>query len=237
MKIYQLKKRLFRLRSYRRKGFGVHSPYAFSLITNVIAVKTKYPIFKELNEQQKRLWELLKTEKAIPIAQKWKPRKTKLSRFVCRLIFRLQRHFQAKNPLYLSDNLYFPIVYMAKADEKIVPNAIVENNKYNNRLISLYQQECNIQHIKIKDALAERYDFVVIDDVASDKLLADFQQNYSNYVTEECMIIIGNIYKNSYHRKLWQQLKTDDFFTVRIDYFPTGILIARKGMQVQEYKL
>ncbi len=245
--MYQLKKRLFRLRSYRRKGFGVHSPYAFSLITTVIAVKTKYPVFKELKEQQKQLWELLEEKKEqLKIykktlkSQTGQIQKIKSSRFVCRLVFRLQNYFQAKNPLYLSNSLYFPIVYMANVNKEVIQHVVVENNKYNEWLVNYYRTVCNIQNINIKktvSAYKKPHDFIMIDGVVNEDLLIDFQQNYKNYVTEECMIIIGNIYKNSYHRKLWQQLKTDDFFTVRIDYFPTGILIARKGMQVQEYKL
>ncbi len=245
--MYRLKKRLFRLRSFRRKGFGVHSPYTFNLITNVIAVKNKYPVFAELKEQQKQLWERLKEEKeqtnrakASLKAQGRKSTKIKSSRFICRLIFRLQHHFQAKNPLYISHWLYFPIAYMAKVNEQIQQNAIVENISYNNQLNDFYKQECNINNIHIKTSIEESkqpYDFVVIDDMVSDQLIADFQKNYKQFIAEECILIIGNIYKNSYHKQLWQQLKQDDFFTVRLDYFPVGILIARKGMQVQNYKL
>lgn len=78
-----LKRPFIWLRRFRHRcGYGVHSPFAFNLITGVIYEKTPYYKYKDLAEEEKRL--------ALQKDKNWRYE----SRKVKRLLFRLVNYAQ-----------------------------------------------------------------------------------------------------------------------------------------------
>lgn len=66
------------LRFRKRCGYGVHSPFAFNLITGVIYEKTPYYKYKELAEEQKKL--------AIEKGKQWNYESKKVKQLLFRLV-------------------------------------------------------------------------------------------------------------------------------------------------------
>lgn len=63
-----------------RCGYGVHSPFAFSLITDVIYEKRPYYAYQSLQEEQKKMMR----------EHGWKKGSRKINRFLFRLVNRMQ---------------------------------------------------------------------------------------------------------------------------------------------------
>lgn len=63
-----------------RCGYGVHSPFAFSLITDVIYEKRPYYAYQSLQEEQKKMMK----------EHGWKKGSRKINRFLFRLVNRMQ---------------------------------------------------------------------------------------------------------------------------------------------------
>lgn len=63
-----------------RCGYGVHSPFAFSLITDVIYEKRPYYAYQSLQEEQKKMMK----------EHGWKKSSRKINRFLFRLVNRMQ---------------------------------------------------------------------------------------------------------------------------------------------------
>ncbi len=65
-----------------RCGYGVHSPFAFDLITNVIYERTPYYAYSLLETEQKKM--------SVNPGKKWKHESKKVNRLLFRLVNRMQ---------------------------------------------------------------------------------------------------------------------------------------------------
>ena len=109
MRLFQVLKKIFRwFKRFRyRKGYGVHSPFAFNFITRVIYEKGCYYNYAKFDKL---------------------PASTKESKSICKLLFRLVNYQQPNKLLYLSDfDDITPVFQWAKSDVQIFGNV---NNSY-----------------------------------------------------------------------------------------------------------
>jgi len=81
------------------------------------------------------------------------------------------------------------------------------------------------------------FDFIQISRLVSPKVLLAFEDNIDKYLNVESYLIIENINRDEKMMSLWNRLKKMDRFTVGLDLFDVGILIARKGLKKQEHNL
>ena len=240
---YRLKKRLYRLKAYRRKGFGIHSPYTFNLITNVVEAKLHYYAFEKLQKTRKLAGKLLKSScksSAISIGRanflKDEIYNLKKGEAADRLVFRLMNFSRAKNPTYIGDGLAYTTAYMASVDSRIKVNCIgecIKNGELHAKVFKDQLQIDNIDSANIQEI--KKVDFLVISDRISNKDLGIFLTNYPNYLKNTCMLIFLNMYKTPKLVNCWKKLKGDPFFKLSLDLFHVGILVAREGMKKQDY--
>ena len=94
--------RLFRLllRKKQSKGHGVHSPFAFEIITNVLNSPFSYYAFKDIPKQFPNSRQLKENEKLYHIS------------------FRIVNHFQATNILELNPIDGFNSLYIKSTSSK-----------------------------------------------------------------------------------------------------------------------
>lgn len=245
---YQLKKRMHRLKAYRRKGFGIHSPYTFYLITNVIEAKLHYYAFAKLKNQRKAAIKLIKAtikETEIDSAAKTiLQQEIKIlnsGESIDRLIFRLLNFSKANYPMYVGSDMGYTSAYMAKVDSRNKIKKVKACSQLENIVDEIVLNPLkinNVLKISINEILGtkEKSDFVVVSDTSSAKDLEYLLENYNKFLTESCFLIVLNMYKTESMEKFWLQLKQKQMFRISLDLFHVGILIARKGMQKQDYK-
>jgi len=244
---YKLKKRFYRLKAFRRKGFGVHSPFAFHLIVNVIEAKLSYYAFGQLLPYRKIVMNALKSKIEVSdigrdLANKYKEeiQNIKASESLDRLLFRLMNFWQPKRSAYFGDGVGFSLAYMAKLDSRNDISWLGRGDvfrEYSDDLLKNYIGIKNYKSVNFSNILAKEpeFDFFVFSENTSEEILSDFICNSERILTTNCMIIIQNPHRNDAINLFWNQMKTGELNSVSLDLFHMGILILRHGMQKQDY--
>ena len=235
---YHLKKRLYQLKAYRRKGFGIHSPFVFHLVTNVIEPKLQFYAFSDLRKKRFLLIDFLKhrlkrdklsaEEKKLT---RFEIRNLKSSEKMDRFIFRLMHSKKSKSPLYIGDGIAYTSFYLCAYDSR---NTVVRiGDAFRMKEISDIISVSNIRFNKLYHGISS--DFVVISGQVSFQHVDDFKQNFTKYLTKDSYVVIKDIHKIPQLNSCWERLKADPFFSVSLDLFYLGILIARDGMSRQHF--
>ncbi|WP_372750921.1 hypothetical protein [Labilibaculum sp.] len=244
---YQLKKRIYRLKAYRRKGFGVHSPFTFHLISNVIEAKLQYYAFAVLSPYRKVVANGLKVKMKEKVVEKELVKRFKeeihvmeSSEALDRLQFRLHNFWPTKKPAYFGGGIGFSMLYMAKIDSRIDVTCLGREAIFSKHINNIYKSDVGVTNYKDVDYYSlvrqkPAFDFLVFSERTSSDILTDFLNNIDLLVDEECMILVQNPHRNENLAFFWKQLKQLERFSVSLDLFHLGILIARKGMQKQDY--
>lgn len=97
---------IWALRIRNRCGYGVHSPFAFNLITHIIYEKTPYYSYKTLNDEIK--------EKKNNYLKGWNDNSKKVNR----LLFRLVNHLQPNTIVSFGSSLSSSSLYLQAGNKK-----------------------------------------------------------------------------------------------------------------------
>jgi len=244
---YRLKKRLYRLKAYRRKGFGIHSPYTFYLITSVIEAKLHYYAFAKLQFHRKKAIELLKSklkitsaDKSVHLKFKQEIKRLKDGESIDRLVFRLLNFSKAKTPVYFGSDFGYTASYMAKVDSRNKITKVGKTEGLKSIFDQIIHEELKISNLEnlnfnqLKDSLP-KFDFVVVSDSTSAEVLNYLEKNDNKILTNECFLIVLNMYKTERLESFWLKMREKEHYRVGFDLFHMGILIAKEGMQKQNY--
>jgi len=245
---YRLKKRLYRLKSIRRRrGFGIHSPFVFHLVTKVIGGKLHDVVIEEMKDIRKQTIEYLKREEkvdgvGIDIGRKLKQEIKRLKKEVSvdKLIFRLMNFIQPKSPIFVGDEIGISVGYMAKVDERVPLHWLrtdIELTAYQRFVLDKLNAENIIREENICIDTFSEIDFLVLSDSTSKQILQQFTANIEQALSENSFVMIKNIHRNEALRELWLEWKEMEIFTYSLDLFQIGILIRRKGMRRHNYVL
>jgi len=243
---YQLKKRFTRLISKHYRGFGIHSPYTFHLVRNVIEAKTHYYPFHQLDRQCKKLLSLLKgkfnqeslcEDECLWIKSEYTHLKESTRRH--RLLFRLLNFTNPKKVAFIGDDSGMNLTFLAKVDSRRKVHSLGSRLFARNLSGSLLRDYgiSNVSFSTFKDDENQNFDFVQISRTVNDDVLIEFENNLDRYLNTECFLIVEDISKQEGKRLLWERLKKLERFSVSLDLFDVGILFSRKGMKKQDHNL
>ncbi|WP_282014477.1 hypothetical protein [Marinifilum flexuosum] len=231
---YRLKKRLIRLRTYRRKGFGEHSSYAIDLITNVFGAKLHYYAFRDLQHTRELAIKLLKAScKSAAISAgrannlKEEILNLKRGKDVDRLIFRLMNYYQVKKPVFIGNGLGYTKAYMAKVDSRIKLHCIgdcLKNEEINSKIFNKQLKINNVESIHFNELGG--VDFVVISNLASMEDIELFRINYPQFLGTSSILIFQNMNRNPLLLETWKTLKCSSSFDFYLNMHSVGILIS-----------
>lgn len=236
---YQLKKRLIRLKKYRRKGFGEHLPIAIDLITNVFGAKLHYYAFRDLQQTRELAIKLLRSScksSALSASRanylKEEIVNLKRGKDVDRLIFRLMNYYQVKKPLFIGNGFGYTKAYMAKVDSRIKLYCIgdcIKNGEINDKI---FKRQLNIENIEslhfeeLKDL-----DFVVISNSANNADIEMFKKQYKQFLSRTSVLVFQNMNKNPVLLEAWKNLNQDSKFDFCLNMHSVGILISLRDQK------
>jgi len=244
---YRLKKRLYRLKAYRRKGFGIHSPFTFYLITSVIEAKLHYYAFAKLQFHRKKAIDLLKnklklasTDEFVHAKFKQEIKRLKEGESVDRLVFRLLNFSKAKAPVYFGSDFGYTTSYMAKVDTRNMITKVGEFEELKNISEQIIQGGLKTTNLKYSNFNCfkegnEKFDFVLVSDSTSEEVLNYLEENDNKILTNECFLIVLNMYKTERLEFFWLKMREKEQYRLGLDLFHMGILVAKEGMQKQNY--
>ncbi|MES2141085.1 MAG: class I SAM-dependent methyltransferase [Bacteroidota bacterium] len=219
---------------------GVHSPFVFSLLTNIIYNKNEYYSFQKIEKIRE---ELLGSKKNIKISKTANPY-TLPSKY-SQLLFRLVNHFMPPQIVEVGTSFGISTAYMASANSKnsiitIEKNQdmaeIAKQNFKHLRLKNIEQKTGNVDAIlKVIVANNQNLSFVCFDgDHCKQDVLNHFYLCVEK-ATEESVFVFENMYLSPELKEAWKEIKNDNRVTVTLDLFFMGIVFFRKTQVKQHF--
>ena len=238
------------------KGHGVHSPFVFSFIKNVLNDKTQYNCYHKIEQLRKNLLKnnsiidvedfgagsaIIKTKKRIVkniAASSLKPRK------YSQLLFRIVQFYKKQNILELGTSFGTTTAYLASANNSFVTTmegseSIAEIAKAN---FSLLQMQ-NIEIVKgdfnntlpIYLATRKKINMVFLDgNHQKIPTLRYFNQILLN-AHEETFFVFDDIHWSKEMEEAWEIIKQHEQVTLTIDLFFIGIAFLGKSFKEKQH--
>lgn len=254
-KVDTLRKGVLLYRCIRyRKGFGVHSPFVFNLITKVIEEKYPYYSFYDIELIRK---ELLFREEKITYSDRQNKglRKNRaIAEIVKRegikpkhgaLLFRLTNYFKSKNILQIGTSMGLSTLYLtsyAKGLKCIALENVPEFATIAEKALSKGGRNPIDLRIGSYNELVPKAvkDFDRLDFVYFNTL---HEQQNNLWLFKECMkqahndtvFVFEGINANQTMRDLWKEICACPEVTVSLDLYSLGIILFNKRLHKRDY--
>jgi predicted O-methyltransferase YrrM len=242
-----------------RHGFGIHSPFAFDLVTNIIEDRFMYPEYKEMDSHRNELLhnkEIIddgtfgaesKTHPNGPTKIAPLVRRSSVSKKNGELLFRLSRHFKPATMLELGTSIGLSSLYLSKGNPAGTLYTI-EGNENKIRLAEKNHKSWNCNNIKY---LNGKFDDV-LPDLLEHLQVLDFVFFDGNHrkaptlhyfglclklIDEKSVFIFDDIHWSREMEETWQAIKQYKEVIVTFDLFNMGLVFFGKGLQKQDYIL
>ncbi|MDO4757332.1 MAG: SAM-dependent methyltransferase [Parabacteroides sp.] len=237
-----------------RKGFGVHSPFVFNLITKVIEERSSYYSFDDIELIRKQL---LYREEQISYADRRK-QGVKRSRTIGQivrqegikpkqgaLLFRLTNYFQSKQILQIGSSMGLSTLYLSSYASDL--NCVVLENVPEFATISRIVFEkaarnpIDLRIGSYKELLPnalekmEKLDFVFFNTL--------YEQQNNHFLFEACLsrvhdqtvFVFDGIKESRKMREFWRSVCEHPKVTVTIDLYSMGIAFFNKKLHKRDY--
>ncbi len=237
--------------------YGLHSPFVYSLYTEVIRKDKNTPKFTGIEEKRT---ELTLNLKRIPVvdygAGRSKSSERRVSKIAkrslkpprqSRLLYRLIEKFQPEYIIELGTSLGLTTSYMAMGN----PNgnlytfegspeiaAIAQKNfkEFRLRRVRIIQGDINT---KLEEALEEipQVDFVFFDANHRYEPTIEYFKLCFSKAHENSVFVFDDIYWSDEMKKAWSEIKAHKDVTLTIDLFHFGLVFFRDKQPKQHFKL
>jgi predicted O-methyltransferase YrrM len=247
----------FKFRAKHKHGYGIHSPFAFDLVTNVIEGPSKYEEYEILDSFRKTLLhskEVINDSTFGAVSKHPNKGLTKVNQLVRRssinkkngkLLFRLCRHFQPVVMLEFGTSIGLSSLYMAKGSPKGTLFTIEGNeNKFNVARQNFEKWNCqNITYLlgKFDDVLPsllksiKSLDLVFFDGNHRKGPTLHYFELCIKLISDNSVFIFDDIHWSDEMEETWQIIKEHRQVRVTFDLFNLGLVFFRKGLQKQDY--
>jgi len=256
-------KKLFLVYSYLKyllkstNTHGVHSPFVFGLLNDVVYNKTDYYVYKEIEALRTQLIDNATTVSCNDLGA-GSLNSTKQTRTVkhhalysakpakyAQLLFRLVNHFSPQYILELGTSLGITTAYLSKANSKShittiegCPEiaAIAAQNFHLLEIKNIQQITGNFDEV-LPPLLSttEKLDFVFFDGNHRKQATLNYFEQCLTKSTETTIFVFDDIYWSREMKQAWDEIKTNKQVTVTIDLFYLGIVFFRKEQVKQHF--
>ena len=228
--------KLYRKLRYR-KGYGVHSPFVYNLITNVIEEKTPYYAFEEIENERKRILSFQNNISKITAKETQSPN-------YGALLFRLVNFFKCRNVIEIGSTTGIMSLYLSMASRNSCscfaleerPNIIdtVEDFAKKHHLSRLHLIQGDYEsNLKELHSTLQKADLIFINRISDVEkvvsLCAPFMHN-------ETVLVLNDITKNKEMKGLWKKIKKDNESRITIDLYSLGLVFLDEKFHKQHYK-
>ena len=231
--------KLYRKLRYR-KGYGVHSPYIYNLITKVIEEKTLYYVFEDIENFRK---ELLSKEGPIATltAQETQPKNYGA------LLFRLVNFLKCRTILQIGSSVGVMSLYLAFPLRRGCNCYFLEERTgllnpaltfaENHSLINFHPLEGayagSLQRLKTE---INSFDFIFINMQGASEKTREMLHLTESFISSDTVMVIDKIRKNKAMRKLWKEIKIRQDVRLTIDLLSLGLIFFNTQLHKQHYK-
>lgn len=225
----------YRLKLGHHKGFGIHSPYLYRLISFVLEERYPYYCYDKVESIRK----LFKKE------VKYFHRNDKTDARCGQLLFRLILDAQFKILLELGTSTGFESQYMALANQKAKCISITKSVELA-EVVQKYKEKLGLKNIELKilkpDETVEKtinelgtLDFVFFDESIGNLNVIDlFEQCFSRR-NNGSIFVLNKIHIDYEMKKVWEKIQMYPEVRVTIDLYDMGIVIFNPELEKYNY--
>lgn len=254
---------MFRLRHYlryflRAKGpHGVHSPFVYQLVEEVLNDQREFYAFEVLEAQRKKL---LASDEVIQVTDlgagskvlKGDQRRVgdiaktavKAPKYA-RMLFRLIAHEKYTSVLELGTSLGITTAYLASAAQKVVS---LEGCPQHLRIASQVADDLGLtgrmtflngdfDDLLVHPAVQAEFDLIFIDGNHRGDALLRYFRKLRPLLRDGGCFVIDDIHWSADMFETWEQLRRDEHFELSIDLFELGLLFSGRDMVKQHFVL
>lgn len=239
------------------KGHGVHSPFVFDFITNVLRDKKEYDDYAAIEQQRKQLLQndtvievedfgagstVLKSNKRVVkniAASSLKPK------MFAQLLFRVTQYYKPATILELGTSLGITTAYLASGNK----SAKVYTCEGSSAIASLAKDSFTTLQIKnielIEGDFAEtlmpllnragHFDLAFIDGNHRKDPTIDYFTTLLNFSGASTILIFDDIHWSKEMEAAWEQIKSHPSVTLTIDLFFIGLVFVNPDFKVKQH--
>lgn len=252
-----LKYIVYKLFARHKKGHGIHSPFVFNFIQNVL--QNKQPT-EDLSFIKDIIIRLKKVKKKITVTDYGAGSKTlkKAERKVSKIaktsasdgttgviLHRMAKYFKPATIVELGTSLGIGSLFLASANKQ-TPVVTVEGCPEIAQIAKKIHDKSGLKNIKL---INDRFD-VVIDSILSEsgkpilvyldgnhrfKPTIEYFEKCLQYFSDDSILVIGDIHWSGGMKKAWKTISKDERVKVSIDLFYLGILFFNEGLSKQHF--
>ncbi len=226
-RIYKLSlsglKLIYKVRHH--KGYGIHSPFVYNLVHNVIEEKRTFYAYEDIRS----------------FLTDYFPDNTFRTSKHDRLVFRLINHFKIKSVLEIGSGTGEGTLYITapsneikcfcfEADttkKEIAEDVYLQWDKKNN--ITSLNSISSIFSTKIEAVIIDLNNYSDIDD--------DFINFIKNIYSEKMFVLVKGIRNNKKHKRIWSKIAEIEERTAKLDLFNIGIIFFHKDLYRWNYQI
>ncbi len=246
---------------YRLKAtntHGVHSPFVFDLLNDVIYNKTNYYSYNIIENLRVKLLQSTQTVNCVDLGAGSlnKNKKNEVKKIAknalkptkyAQLLFRLANRFQPETVLELGTSLGLSTAYLASVNStsKIITiegcddiAKIAQENFNQLELKNIEQIIGNINEV-LPSALnkTNTLDFVFFDGNHRKQATINYFKQCLLKANENSVFVIDDIYWSPEMKEAWEEIKNHNSVTVTIDLFFLGIVFFKKEQVKQHFTI
>lgn len=247
------------IRSRGKKGYGIHSPFIFKLVTGIVYDFTPFYCYKNIEDERKKLLvnkQLIQitdygagsnfnkgNERSVKSIAKHSLKPSKQAQ----LLFRLINHLSYTNILEIGGSLGVTTSYLASVNSKskvISCEGCLEQIKIAQELHKKLDIK-NVQFIQgdfeqtLTQALSlfDHLDFVFFDGNHTKKATMSYYLQCLPKANNNSMFVFDDIHMNPDMEDFWNELILRPEITIAIDLFHMGIVFFKKEITKQKLSL
>src|SRR5215204_5279773 len=238
------------------KGHGIHSPFVFDFVTNVLNDKRNFYSYENNGSVRRRL---LKDKNVLHVddfgagsrATSKKDqsissitRNAAKSKKLCRLLFRIVHYYKPQTILELGTSLGISSAYMAAAVPyaKVITiegaSSVARAAKDHHRMLQLHN--IDIRTGKFEDVLPgvlrefKTVDLAFIDGNHRYEPTKSYFEQILTKVTPQSILIFDDIYWSSEMEDVWKFIKEHEAVTTTIDLFFIGLVLFNDAFKSKQ---
>ena len=240
---HYLKRRIsYFLKARHSKGHGIHSPFLFRLITQVIENKghfSAYPLLNSAGENMQNMLDILDFEsfRQLKCSEHDLRNLHRLSPKYDRLLFRLVNDFAPASIAFYGSTFGVTLLALAMADRRKSVVAQLNNDHFRSfcrRLADVYE----VGNIEITETgIVAAADFVVIQNPLDPENCSQILSAVLGRKDFQGTVVVCGIHYSSEMEAVWASHKSKSAVRVTLDLLEIGIFICREGLQKEEFML
>ena len=223
-------------RYHKSKGFGIHSPFAFSFVLNVLREKLHYYAYADIDwrrDEARRIKRLLKVHHPKMISEK-----------SARMTFRVANYFNPKKVLQLGTNFGVSAYSTLRVSSK---SQMWLYSDVRRREVALLLLQDMIDRIDVSETAEEAIKaysenlqgerpYIVVNRVDPEEagMIAEWLKSQA---ADECIVVMRNIQNDDTVASLWNTLRDSLTHGMTFTNGKMGIAVVEKKLPKQNFQL